>query len=85
MNNLLFDTSIPAPSVCDWFVELLDNNILWSLISNVDEFIIVLEPSICNPPRIITNPVSLPYPLGSIIKLLPVYKVPPKYKSLFNA
>ena len=68
--NVLFpDTSIPAPYVCVWFVALLANNILWSLISNVDEFIIVLLPSTCNPPRITTIPVLSPTAAGSIINV----------------
>ena len=42
---------------------------MWSLISILDEFIIVVLPSICNPPFIITSPVLSPTPAGSIINV----------------
>ena len=42
---------------------------MWSLISILDEFIIVVLPSTCNPPFIITSPVLSPTPAGSIINV----------------
>ena len=76
MNVLLPDTSIPAPYVCGVLVALLANNIVWSLISNTEELIIVLLPSIWRPPLIITNPVLSPWPAGSIINVEGVVKLP---------
>ena len=80
--NFLFpEISIPAPSVAALFGALVANKILWSLISNTDEFIIVLLPSTCNPPRIITNPVLSPDAVGSITNVDGPVICPVKFKS----
>ena len=76
VNVLLPDTSIPAPSVCDECVALLANNIVWSLISNTEELIIVLLPSTWRLPLIITIPVLSPCADGSIIKVEGTFKLP---------
>jgi hypothetical protein len=51
---------IPAPSEAALFVAPLDSSMFLSSISNVVELIVVVVPSTCKSPKIITLPVISP-------------------------
>ena len=82
--NLAFapDISKPAPSASNEFEALEANTIILSLMSSTLELIVVVVPRTCKLPLIITSPVLLLCPIGSIVNDAGVYKVEPPNTTL---
>ena len=74
----------PPPSACEEFVAFEATTIILSLMSTTVELIVVVVPSTCKSPKIITLPVISPCPEGSIVNVEGTFKVVPLIKTLFS-